>query len=36
VIAGEMLGGVLPMIVSLIYYLVTDGSIPKAFEVMPR
>ena len=36
IIAGEMLGGVLPMIVSVIYYAVTDGSIPKTFEVMPR
>jgi len=36
VIAGEMLGGALPMIVSVIYYAATDGSIPKSFEVMPR
>ncbi len=34
-IAGEMLGGMLPMIVSLIYYLVTDGTIPKPFSIMP-
>jgi hypothetical protein len=34
-IAGEMLGGVIPMIVSLIYYLVTGGEMPKPFLVMP-
>ncbi|MGD9875016.1 MAG: DUF6785 family protein [Kiritimatiellia bacterium] len=35
-IAGEMLGGVLPMIVSLIYYkILTDGLIPKAYQIMP-
>ncbi len=34
-IAGEMLGGVIPMIVSLIYFLVTGGEIPKPFTLMP-
>ena len=34
-IAGEMLGGMLPMIVSLIYFLVTGGTIPKPFSIMP-
>ncbi|HNR94497.1 MAG TPA: hypothetical protein PKK36_07805, partial [Kiritimatiellia bacterium] len=34
-IAGEMLGGVLPMIVSVIYYIATDGQIPKAYQIMP-
>ncbi|MGA1194125.1 MAG: DUF6785 family protein [Kiritimatiellia bacterium] len=34
-IAGEMLGGLAPMIVSLIYYLVTGGEMPKPFLVMP-
>lgn len=33
-IAGEMLGGVVPMIVSLIYYLIT-GDTPKPFAIMP-
>lgn len=33
-IAGEMLGGVVPMIVSVIYYAIT-GEIPKSFEIMP-
>ncbi len=33
-IAGEMLGGVVPMFVSLIYYLIT-GDPPKPFIVMP-
>lgn len=33
-IAGEMLGGVVPMIVSLIYYIFT-GEPPKPFLVMP-
>lgn len=33
-IAGEMLGGVIPMIVSLIYYLIT-GDTPKPFAIMP-
>lgn len=34
-IAGEMLGGLLPMVVSLIYYTVTGGEMPKPFLVMP-
>ncbi len=34
-IAGEMLGGVIPMIVSLIYYVITGGEMPKPFLVMP-
>ncbi len=34
-IAGEMLGGVGPMIVSLIYFIVTGGDLPKQFMVMP-
>lgn len=34
-IAGEMLGGVIPMIVSLIYFIVTGGEIPQPFEIMP-
>ncbi|MBU0677553.1 MAG: hypothetical protein KJ626_05495 [Verrucomicrobia bacterium] len=34
-IAGEMLGGVVPMIVSLIYFLVTGGDLPKPFMIMP-
>jgi len=34
-IAGEMLGGVVPMIVSLIYYLLSGGELPKPFLVMP-
>jgi hypothetical protein len=34
-IAGEMLGGLLPMLVSLLYFIVTGGDIPKSFEVMP-
>jgi len=33
-VAGEMLGGLVPMVVSLIYYLVT-GDQPKTFMVMP-
>ncbi|NCD31982.1 MAG: hypothetical protein EOL87_01040 [Spartobacteria bacterium] len=33
-IAGEMLGGVLPMIISAIYYLIT-GDQPKPFIIMP-
>ena len=36
IIAGEMLGGVLPMIVSVIYYFASHHDIPKAFEIMPR
>lgn len=34
VIAGEMLGGMVPMVVSLVYYLVT-GDQPKQFLIMP-
>lgn len=34
-IAGEMLGGMLPMIVSLVYFLATGGTIPKPFSIMP-
>ena len=34
-IAGEMLGGVIPMMVSLVYFIVTGGEIPKPFEIMP-
>lgn len=34
VIAGEMLGGLLPMIVSAVYYLST-GKVPLRFGVMP-
>jgi hypothetical protein len=33
-IAGEMLGGLMPMLVSLVYYLMT-GELPKPFAVMP-
>ncbi len=33
-IAGEMLGGVIPMFVSFVFYMVT-GDIPRPFEVMP-
>jgi len=35
-IAGEMLGGLVPMVVSLIYYLATGGEMPKPFTVMPN
>ena len=34
-IAGEMLGGLVPMLVSLIYYIGTGGELPKPFLVMP-
>ena len=34
-IAGEMLGGMLPMIVSFIYFVATGGTIPKPFSIMP-
>lgn len=34
VIAGEMLGGMIPMVVSLVYYL-TTGEQPKPFLIMP-
>ncbi|HMP71757.1 MAG TPA: hypothetical protein PKE55_00690 [Kiritimatiellia bacterium] len=34
-IAGEMLGGVVPMVVSLIYYITTGGELPKPFAIMP-
>ncbi len=34
-IAGEMLGGVLPMVVSFIFYIVSGGTIPRPFEIMP-
>ncbi len=34
-IAGEMLGGVIPMIISFIYFVVTGGEIPRPFEIMP-
>jgi hypothetical protein len=34
-IAGEMMGGMIPMVVSLVYYLAT-GDQPKSFWVMPR
>ena len=34
VIAGEMLGGLLPMVVSVIYYLST-GKVPLSFGIMP-
>jgi len=34
-IAGEMLGGVIPMIVSLFYFLLTGGDLPKPFQIMP-
>lgn len=34
-IAGEMLGGLIPMFVSLVYFTVTGGDIPQPFEVMP-
>jgi hypothetical protein len=33
-IAGDMLGGVIPMIIGAVYYLVTD-EIPKSFRVLP-
>ena len=33
-IAGEMLGGVIPMVISFIYYVVT-GDVPQSFEIMP-
>ncbi len=33
-IAGEMIGGLVPMVVSLIYYLLT-GDQPKQFMIMP-
>ena len=34
-IAGEMLGGVIPMFVSFVYFAVTGGDIPRPFEIMP-
>jgi hypothetical protein len=34
-IGGDMLGGVIPVIIGLIYYLVT-GDIPKRFLIMPN
>mgnify|MGYP003588527349 CR=1 FL=1 len=34
VIAGEMLGGMIPMLVSLLYYM-TTGDQPKPFLIMP-
>jgi len=34
VIAGDLLGGLIPMIIGLIYYLVT-GEPPKLFRVLP-
>lgn len=34
-IAGEMLGGMLPMLVSFIYFVATGGTIPKPFSIMP-
>jgi len=36
VIAGEMLGGLLPMIVSAIYYAITKEPPPEAFSIMPH
>jgi hypothetical protein len=33
-IAGEMLGGLMPMVVGLVYWLVT-GQLPKVFNVLP-
>ncbi|NQT92471.1 MAG: hypothetical protein HQ559_06905 [Lentisphaerae bacterium] len=33
-IAGEMLGGTIPALVGLIYYLIT-GEVPKSFSIMP-
>jgi hypothetical protein len=33
-IAGEMLGGLTPMVVGLVYWLVT-GQLPKVFNVLP-
>ena len=33
-IAGEMLGGVVPIIIGLLYHLVT-GDLPKVFSIMP-
>jgi hypothetical protein len=34
-IAGEMLGGVTPMFVSFIYFVVTGGDQPQPFAIMP-
>jgi hypothetical protein len=34
VIAGDMLGGLIPMLIGFIYYLAT-GELPKSFRIMP-
>ncbi len=34
-IAGDMLGGIIPSIIGAVYYLVTD-EIPKKFLIMPH
>jgi len=34
-IAGELLGGLTPIIVSLVYFLATDGAQPPPYHVMP-
>ena len=33
-IAGDMLGGIVPSVIGLVYYWAT-GEIPKAFQVTP-
>ena len=33
-IAGEIFGAILPSIVAAIYYVVTNGEMPKAFHVL--
>ena len=34
IIAGEIFGAILPSIVAAIYYVVTNGEMPKAFHVL--
>ena len=33
-IAGEILGAILPSVVAAIYYFATNGEMPKAFRVL--
>ena len=34
IIAGDMLGGLIPMVIGAIYYFAT-GKVPKSFTVLP-
>jgi hypothetical protein len=34
-IAGDMLGGIIPTVIGVFYYIFTDGVLPKSFNVMP-